>query len=133
MPMVFTWAPWRFISTVHLANGRWSLPIRSIYPGHAYKTIDLSVARWVTCDDEKILKEFKKKNESRLTLDSEGWLTFLTTSEYQHINISRMMVGREDDGDKNIIFLKTDTLVPPDVVKEIEDLDLFVSMTTFEL
>jgi len=38
-----------------------------------YETIDLSVA----------LKDFKKKNESSLTLDSEGWLTFLTTSEYQ--------------------------------------------------
>ncbi len=48
-----------------------------------YETIDLSVARWVTCDDEKILKEFKKKNESSLTLDAEGWLTFLTTSDYQ--------------------------------------------------
>jgi peptide chain release factor 3 len=48
-----------------------------------YETIDLSVARWVTCEDEKILKEFKRKNESRLTMDSEGWLTFLTTSEYQ--------------------------------------------------
>ena len=48
-----------------------------------YETIDLSVARWVTCKDDKILKDFKKKNESSLTLDSEGWLTFLTTSEYQ--------------------------------------------------
>jgi len=49
----------------------------------SYETIDLSVARWVTCEDEKILKEFKKKNESRLAVDSEDWLTFLTTSEYQ--------------------------------------------------
>ena len=48
-----------------------------------YETIDLSVARWVTCEDEKILKKFKKKNESSLTLDAEGWLTFLTTSVYQ--------------------------------------------------
>jgi peptide chain release factor 3 len=48
-----------------------------------YETIDLSVARWVTCEDEKMLREFKKKNESRLALDSEDWLTFLTTSEYQ--------------------------------------------------
>lgn len=48
-----------------------------------YETIDLAVARWVTCEDEKILKEFRKKNESRLALDSENWLTFLTTSEYQ--------------------------------------------------
>ncbi len=48
-----------------------------------YETIDLSIARWITCEDEKILKEFKKSNEANLTLDSEGWLTFLTTSEYQ--------------------------------------------------
>ena len=48
-----------------------------------YENIDLSVARWVTCDDEKTLKQFKQKNESSLALDSEGWLTFLTTSEYQ--------------------------------------------------
>ncbi|RLC13611.1 MAG: peptide chain release factor 3 [Deltaproteobacteria bacterium] len=48
-----------------------------------YETIDLSVARWITCKDEKILKEFKTKNEPNLTLDAEGWLTFLTTSVYQ--------------------------------------------------
>ncbi len=48
-----------------------------------YEPIDLSVARWVTCEDEKMLKEFKNKNEANLTMDSEGWLTFLTTSEYQ--------------------------------------------------
>jgi peptide chain release factor 3 len=48
-----------------------------------YETVDLSVARWITCEDEKILKEFKKKNESNLALDAEGWLTYLTTSVYQ--------------------------------------------------
>jgi peptide chain release factor 3 len=48
-----------------------------------YETIDLSVARWITCEDKKILKEFKKKNESNLTYDAEGYLTFLTTSIYQ--------------------------------------------------
>ncbi|MCP3876187.1 MAG: peptide chain release factor 3 [Desulfobacteraceae bacterium] len=48
-----------------------------------YEVIDLSVARWVTCEDEKMLNDFKRKNESSLALDSEGWLTFLTTSEYQ--------------------------------------------------
>ncbi|WDP88330.1 MAG: phosphoglycerate dehydrogenase [Desulfobacter sp.] len=50
-----------------------------------------------------------------------------------NINISRMMVGREDDGERNIIFLRTDTPVPPEVVQEIIDLDLVVNMTTFEL
>lgn len=49
------------------------------------------------------------------------------------INIARMTVGREDDGDRNIIFLSTDTPVPPHVVKEIEDLPLVISMKTFVL
>ena len=48
-----------------------------------YEPIDLSVARWVTCDDEQKLKEFTRRNESSLTRDAEGRLTFLTTSEYQ--------------------------------------------------
>ncbi|MCG8618644.1 MAG: peptide chain release factor 3, partial [Desulfobacterales bacterium] len=48
-----------------------------------YEPIDLSVARWVTCEDEKKLKEFTKANESSLTRDAEGRLTYLTTSEYQ--------------------------------------------------
>ena len=50
-----------------------------------------------------------------------------------NINIGRMMVGREDDGERNIIFLRTDTPIPPEVVQEIADLELVVSMTTFEL
>ncbi len=48
-----------------------------------YEPIDLSVARWVTCEDEQKLKEFTRRNESSLTRDAEGRLTFLTTSEYQ--------------------------------------------------
>jgi len=50
-----------------------------------------------------------------------------------NINISRMMVGREEDGQRNIIFLMTDTPVPPAVVQEIIDLGLVIHMTTFEL
>ncbi len=45
--------------------------------------IDLSVARWITCDDEKMLKDFSKANQSSLALDAQERLTFLTTSEYQ--------------------------------------------------
>lgn len=48
-----------------------------------YEHVDLSVARWITCDNENILKKFKDNNESDLAIDSEGWLTFLTTSEFQ--------------------------------------------------
>lgn len=50
-----------------------------------------------------------------------------------NINIARMMVGKEDDGDRNIIFLRTDTPIPDDVVQEISNLGLVNSMTTFEL
>jgi len=49
------------------------------------------------------------------------------------INIARMMVGREDDGDRNIIFLRTDTPIQGDVVEKISDLELVNSMVTFEL
>ncbi|MBU1194923.1 MAG: peptide chain release factor 3 [Proteobacteria bacterium] len=48
-----------------------------------YETIDLAIARWVTCEDEKMLREFTKRNESGLAIDSEDRLIFLTTSEYQ--------------------------------------------------
>ncbi|NDY74246.1 peptide chain release factor 3 [Desulfobacter hydrogenophilus] len=48
-----------------------------------YETIDLSVARWVGCESESYLKDFIRENESSLTRDAEGRLTFLTTSEYQ--------------------------------------------------
>jgi D-3-phosphoglycerate dehydrogenase len=50
-----------------------------------------------------------------------------------NVNISRMMVGREEDGQRNIIFLQTDIPVPLGVIKEIIDLDLVVNMTIFEL
>jgi D-3-phosphoglycerate dehydrogenase len=67
-------------------------------------------------------------------VDKPGSIGSLGIALGKHdINIARMMVGREDEGDRNIIFLKTDSPVPPKVVKEIEDLDLVVSMTTFEL
>lgn len=49
------------------------------------------------------------------------------------ISIDRMMVGKEDGGERNIIFLRTTTPVPSEVVKEIEGLDLVAGMTTFEL
>jgi peptide chain release factor 3 len=58
--------------------------LKAEYHVHAgYESIDLSVARWVTYEDEKILKRFRQKNESSLALDAEGCLTFMTTSEYQ--------------------------------------------------
>ncbi len=48
-----------------------------------YERVDLGVARWVTCNDQKILKTFKEKMKVGLAEDSEGFLTYLTTSEFQ--------------------------------------------------
>jgi D-3-phosphoglycerate dehydrogenase / 2-oxoglutarate reductase len=93
-------------------------------------------------DDARIVRI----NKFRLEVIPEGFLSLIhnidkpgaigqmgATLGEHNINISRMMVGREDDGDRNIIFLRTDTPVPADVVKAIEDLELVIHMTTFEL
>ncbi len=67
-------------------------------------------------------------------LDKPGSIGSMGVALGKHnINISRMMVGREEDGQRNIIFLRTDTPVPANVIKEIEELELVVSMRTFEL
>ncbi|HCY85294.1 MAG TPA: phosphoglycerate dehydrogenase, partial [Desulfobacteraceae bacterium] len=93
-------------------------------------------------DDARIVRI----NKFRLEVIPEGYLGLIhnvdkpgsigsigVTLGKHNINIARMMVGREEDGQRNIIFLKTDTPVPPEVVQEITDLDLVVNMTTFEL
>ncbi len=49
------------------------------------------------------------------------------------INISRMRVGQEEGGDKTMIFIRTDDLIPDDVMKELEDLPLNISVRAFEL
>jgi peptide chain release factor 3 len=48
-----------------------------------YEPVDFSVARWIECDDNQRLAEFEKKNTHNLARDSQGCLSFLTTSEFQ--------------------------------------------------
>jgi len=85
-------------------------------------------------------------NKFRLEVIPEGHLSLIhnvdkpgsigsmgMTLGKHNINISRMTVGREEDGQRNIIVLKTDSPVSSEVVKEIEDLELVISMKTFEL
>lgn len=48
-----------------------------------YEAAEYNVARWVSCDDEKKLEEFKKRNYSHMAKDYENFLTFLTTSQWQ--------------------------------------------------
>ena len=42
-----------------------------------YEPVNLFSARWVICDDPKILAEFKRKNEDHLALDGGNHLTYL--------------------------------------------------------
>jgi len=93
-------------------------------------------------DDARIVRI----NKFRLEVIPEGHLALIhnvdkpgsigsmgVTLGKHNINIGRMTVGREEDGDRNIIFLKTDSPVPAEVVKEIAALELVISMKTFEL
>ncbi|MDM8537743.1 phosphoglycerate dehydrogenase [Desulfobacterales bacterium HSG17] len=49
------------------------------------------------------------------------------------INIGRMLVGQEDEGDRNIIFLRTDTSIPDAVVEELRNLPLVNTVIPLEL
>jgi peptide chain release factor 3 len=42
-----------------------------------YEDANIYTARWVTCEDEKMLAEFKRKHEEQLALDGGGYLTYL--------------------------------------------------------
>jgi peptide chain release factor 3 len=48
-----------------------------------YEPVDFAVARWIECADRKKLAEFEKKHTANLARDSQGCLSFLTTSEFQ--------------------------------------------------
>ena len=42
-----------------------------------FEAVNVNTARWVTCDDAKILEEFKKKASDNLAIDAGGSLTYL--------------------------------------------------------
>ncbi|MGD2186876.1 MAG: ACT domain-containing protein, partial [Desulfobacterales bacterium] len=49
------------------------------------------------------------------------------------VNISRMRVGQEEGSDKTMIFLRTDTPIPEDVIEKMSALPLIISVASFEL
>ena len=49
------------------------------------------------------------------------------------VNISKMRVGQEEGGDKTMIFLRTDDLIPDDVMDKLAALPLNISVRAFEL
>ena len=42
-----------------------------------YDAISIATARWVHCEDQKVLAEFRRKNETNLAMDGGGHLTYL--------------------------------------------------------
>ncbi len=46
----------------------------------AYDAVDVQTARWVSAGDDKLLQEFRSKNESRLAIDAGGALAYLAPS-----------------------------------------------------
>ncbi len=49
------------------------------------------------------------------------------------INIGRMRVGKAEGSDKTMIFLRTDTPIPEDVMQKMRELPLMISVASFEL
>lgn len=50
-----------------------------------------------------------------------------------NINIGRMQVGQEEEGERNIIFLSTDTPIPENVLDELRGLSLVKTVTPLEI
>ncbi len=93
-------------------------------------------------DDARIIRI----NKFRLEVIPEGYLSLIHNKDVpgaigsigtclgQHnVNIGKMTVGREDDGDRNIIFISTDTPVSEEVSDELRKLDKVHSIINFAL
>jgi D-3-phosphoglycerate dehydrogenase len=66
--------------------------------------------------------------------DKPGAIGSIATVLGQHrINIARMHVGQEKDGDRNVIFIDTDTPAPPETLEELRALPLVKSVIPLEL
>jgi D-3-phosphoglycerate dehydrogenase len=67
-------------------------------------------------------------------LDKPGAIGSIgTTLGKNKINIGRMQVGQEEDGERNIILLKTDTPIPAPVIDELKALPMVKSIIPLEL
>ena len=51
----------------------------------AYESVGIATARWVCCKSEKMMADFRRKNETNLALDGGGHLTYLAPT---NVNMS---------------------------------------------
>jgi D-3-phosphoglycerate dehydrogenase len=66
-------------------------------------------------------------------IDKPGSIGQIGTVLGRHeINIGKMQVGQEEEGDRNIIFLSTDTPIPAEVQEELRRLSLVKTVTPLE-
>ncbi|MBU4319261.1 MAG: phosphoglycerate dehydrogenase [Proteobacteria bacterium] len=66
-------------------------------------------------------------------IDKPGSIGQIGTVLGKHnVNIARMQVGQEEKGDRNIIFLCTDSAIPDNVLEELRGLSLVKSVTPFQ-
>jgi len=54
----------------------------------SYEPVQVATARWIECDDEKMLNDFRKKAAENLSLDAADELTYLAPSR---VNLDLMM------------------------------------------
>jgi D-3-phosphoglycerate dehydrogenase len=142
-----------FVNAHVVANGRGIKVSETTIPGHEEYTYLLAV-RVVTTEGESLVAgTFYGKRDLRIVrintfrlemiplghmaliynLDIPGSIGEIgTTLGKHHINIGRMQVGQEEGGQRNIIFLCTDTPIPPDVIEELRSLRTVKSVTPLE-
>ncbi|MFP4226875.1 MAG: phosphoglycerate dehydrogenase, partial [Desulfobacterales bacterium] len=87
-----------------------------------------------------------KINDFRLEMKPEGYLTLIhnlnipgeigsigTLLGDNNINISKMTVGQEKAGDRNIVFLRTDSALSDEILDALRNLPMSKSVTYLEL
>jgi D-3-phosphoglycerate dehydrogenase len=66
-------------------------------------------------------------------VDKPGAIGSIGTTLGNHdINIGRMQVGQEEEGNRNIVFLSTDTAIPSDVLEALRQLPMVKSVMPLE-
>ena len=48
-----------------------------------YEVINYNLARWISCEDPKKIKEFEARNQGNLAFDAEGHLAFLADGQWR--------------------------------------------------
>lgn len=143
-----------FVNAQVLAKER-GINVRVISTPETDEYINLIAVRAISGDETNKVAGtiFGKKNPRlvninnfRLELNPEGRFILIhnidkpgaigsigTLLGNNQINISRMRVGKEEGGDKTMIFLRTDEPIPGEVLEQMRALPLIISVNLFEL